>query len=286
MEPITSLLILTLASCLSVTGFSLLSVFRSTDSDSLQENSQPRRNLVPFLLFLATISYASLVIYSQYKNIQTDNPLQLSSGNAITLIGMLYLLVASFYQFFKSPVKNNSFVIIIAILCFLAGLSALGTLSNQSINNLDQSGTWLNLHIFLSLSAYSLVSIAFLFSLIQFWQAKQIKSLTGTTDALPSLFTLEKETFRWLSIGFVLLTFALLTGFYFLYDLRAQHLPHKVILSILSWCVFTSLLAGRHFLGWRGRQAHKMVLIGFVLLLLAYFGSKFVLEVLLERSWA
>ena len=74
-------------------------------------------------------------------------------------------------------------------------------------------------------------------------------------------------------------------GFLFVSDLFEQHLAHKTILSILAWLVFGLLLLGRHLWGWRGRTAVRMTIAGVIILLLSYFGSKLVLEVLLGRSW-
>ena len=58
---------------------------------------------------------------------------------------------------------------------------------------------------------------------------------------------------------------------------------HKVIFSIASWLIYGWLLFGRYQYGWRGKKATRWTLIGFVLLLLAYVGSKFVLELILQR---
>ena len=62
-----------------------------------------------------------------------------------------------------------------------------------------------------------------------------------------------------------------------------MQLNHKTIFAILSWGIFAALLGGRKVYGWRGRTAVLWTLSGFVMLLLAYVGSKFVLEVLLHR---
>jgi len=86
-----------------------------------------------------------------------------------------------------------------------------------------------------------------------------------------------------LTIGFLLLTLSLLSGALFLENLFAQHLVHKTVLSIIAWIVFAVLLSGRWFYGWRGRTAIRYTLSGFVILMLAYFGSKLVLELILQR---
>jgi ABC-type uncharacterized transport system permease subunit len=94
---------------------------------------------------------------------------------------------------------------------------------------------------------------------------------------------MESLLFQMLGAGIVFLTISLASGFLFIEDLFAQHLVHKTVLSILAWIIFTGLLIGRSRYGWRGQTAIKWTLIGFVLLLLAYFGSKLVLELILHR---
>jgi len=86
-----------------------------------------------------------------------------------------------------------------------------------------------------------------------------------------------------IATGFVLLSMALVTGAVFLEDIFAQHLVHKTTLSIVAWCVFAILLWGRWRFGWRGRTAIRWTIGGFIFLMLAYFGSKFVLELVLAN---
>jgi ABC-type uncharacterized transport system permease subunit len=83
--------------------------------------------------------------------------------------------------------------------------------------------------------------------------------------------------------GFFLLSLSLATGFMFVSDLLSQHLAHKTVFSVLAWLIFALVLAGRWARGWRGPRLVRLTLGGFVLLLLAYFGSKFVLELILHR---
>jgi ABC-type uncharacterized transport system permease subunit len=109
--------------------------------------------------------------------------------------------------------------------------------------------------------------------------------LTGWLGTLPPLLTLEKLLFRLIAAGFVLLTLTLLSGIVFSEQLqdRALRLDHKTVFAILSWLMFGALLTARKVSGWRGRAALRWVLASFVALLLAYVGSRFVLEVLLHR---
>jgi ABC-type uncharacterized transport system permease subunit len=94
---------------------------------------------------------------------------------------------------------------------------------------------------------------------------------------------MESLLFQMLATGIVFLTLSLTSGFIFIENLFAQHLVHKTVLSILAWIIFTGLLIGRSRYGWRGQTAIQWTLIGFILLLLAYFGSKLVLELILHR---
>lgn len=105
-------------------------------------------------------------------------------------------------------------------------------------------------------------------------------------DALPPLLTLEKLLFRLIWAGFIVLTLALASGILFSEQLfhKPLRFDHKTIFAVLSWVMFGAVLAGRMFYGWRGRTALRWVIASFVSLLLAYVGSRFVLEVLLHRS--
>jgi len=112
--------------------------------------------------------------------------------------------------------------------------------------------------------------------------------LAGPLSSLPPLLTLERLLFRILALGFVLLTLTLVTGAIFSDELFGKPLrfDHKTLFGILSWVIFGLLLTGRYRYGWRGRRALRWTLAGFVALLLAYVGSRFVLEVVLGRSLA
>lgn len=95
---------------------------------------------------------------------------------------------------------------------------------------------------------------------------------------------MEALLFQMLATGLIFLTISLVSGFLFIENLFAQHLAHKTVLSILAWLIFSGLLMGRSRYGWRGKTAIQWTIIGFVLLLLAYFGSKLVLELILHKQ--
>jgi ABC-type uncharacterized transport system permease subunit len=143
----------------------------------------------------------------------------------------------------------------------------------------------LQIHILISLIAYSMLTIAAVQAVVLAVQDRQLHNHRpgGMMRALPPLQWMEHLLFQLIAVGFVLLTLALGTGFVFLQDIFAQHLVHKTVLSIAAWLVFAVLLWGRARFGWRGRTAIRWTLGGFFALMLAYFGSKLVLELVLHR---
>ena len=138
-------------------------------------------------------------------------------------------------------------------------------------------------HVLLSILAYSLLIIATLQALVLAFQNYQLKHKhpTGLIRLLPPLQTMEALLFELLWAGQILLTLSIITGFVFIENLFAQHLVHKTVLSILAWFIYAILLWGHTRLGWRGTTAVRWALGGFAALMLAYFGSKFVLEIVL-----
>lgn len=143
------------------------------------------------------------------------------------------------------------------------------------------------LHIVSSLLAYSLLSIAAINAILLAAQDYALRHprFYRRLEFLPPLVVIESIMFRLIAAGWLLLTLSLASGLVFVENLFAQHLVHKSVLSILSWLLFGLLLFGRIRLGWRGRQAVRWTLIAMSVLVLAYFGSKLVLEVILDRSW-
>lgn len=142
----------------------------------------------------------------------------------------------------------------------------------------------LQTHILFSLLAYSLLSIAVAQAILLYIQDKYLhnKHPSGFLHSLPSLETMEIMLFRIIGLGVIALSISLLSGFYYLDDMFAQHLVHKTILSLIAWSIFVGLLWGHYKFGWRGKTAIKWSMSGFILLMLAYFGSKFVIELVLQ----
>ncbi len=173
-----------------------------------------------------------------------------------------------------------------SLFIFLFPLSALAlamaTFSGESTVQTSVSGE-IVVHILLSILAYSLLIIATLQAVLLAYQDYQLrhKHPTGPIRLLPPLQTMESLFFDMLWAGEILLTLSIVTGFLFLDNMFAQHLAHKTFLSLLAWVIYAILLVGHWRLGWRGYTAIRWALGGFIALMLAYFGSKFVLEILL-----
>lgn len=144
----------------------------------------------------------------------------------------------------------------------------------------------LQLHAWCALLAYSTLAIAALLAIMVSAQERALRRrlFHGWLRALPPLTELETLLFRTIAVGFALLTATLLTGIVFIDDLLAQHLAHKTALSLLSWLAFGALLIGRWRFGWRGPTAVGWTLAAMALLLLAFSGSQFVLELVLRRT--
>lgn len=144
----------------------------------------------------------------------------------------------------------------------------------------------LQLHAWSALLAYATLAVAALLAVLLWLQERALRQrrLSDWLRVLPPLTELETLLFRTIAVGFVLLSCTLLTGVLFVDDLLAQHLLHKTVLSVLSWLVFGALLLGRWRRGWRGRTAVRWTLAAMALLVLAFFGSKFVLELVLQRA--
>jgi len=146
---------------------------------------------------------------------------------------------------------------------------------------------WLPLHLALGIASYGLFAAAVVHAWLMARAERQIRLAAEPAGGVP-LLTMERLTFRFVASGFVLLSATLLAGLLFsetLYGVRAHGLrwDHKTVFSVLAWLTFAVLLTGRVRFGWRGRKARRVLYAGSALLLFAYVGSRFVLEVVLSR---
>ncbi|WP_225781011.1 inner membrane protein YpjD [Xenophilus sp. Marseille-Q4582] len=152
---------------------------------------------------------------------------------------------------------------------------------------------WLPAHLALGIASYGLFAAAVVHAWLLTRAERQIRLAVeppSGSSGVP-LLTLERLTFRFVTAGFVLLSATLLAGLLFseqLYgaSVRGWKWDHKTVFSLLAWASFAVLLIGRARFGWRGRTAKRVLYVGAGLLLLAYVGSRFVIEVILNRGGA
>lgn len=140
------------------------------------------------------------------------------------------------------------------------------------------------IHALFSITAYAIFALSVCQSVLLNIQINYLHQgkINTFINNLPPLQTMESELFRNLKIGVFLLSLSLISGFFFIDDFFAQHLIHKTTLSIIAWLIFTAVIIGRKLFGWRGKQTIIKTQIAFAFLILSYFGSKFVLERLLN----
>jgi ABC-type uncharacterized transport system permease subunit len=141
------------------------------------------------------------------------------------------------------------------------------------------------MHIFVSLLSYSVMVIATLQAILVNIQSNHLhrhQFNNRLSRVLPPLQSMERLMFEWLMIGFVLLTAAMVSGGLYVENMLAQHLIHKTVLTMVSWGFFATLIFGHFYLGWRGQRASQLIYLGFGFLLVAFVGSKFVLEYLVQ----
>ena len=202
----------------------------------------------------------------------------LSAASMVSALVVLLLLLASLTK----PVEKLG----IAIFPLAAIMLGLDICFPEKLRSLQTYNWEMGTHILSSVIAFSLLNIAALQAILLAIQEHQLKNHQPKKFILrlPALQTMESLLFQMIAMGLVFLSVSLISGIVFIEDLFAQHLVHKTVLSIIAWLIFSALLLGRWRYGWRGKIAIRWTIAGFVLLLLAYFGSKLVLEIILHRT--
>jgi ABC-type uncharacterized transport system permease subunit len=230
-----------------------------------------------YLAWIAVCAHISYTVIAFQQN-NGFNFSFISTASLISLIVALLLLIATL----NKPVEKLG-IVIFPVAAIMLGLE----LNLPEKPHLLHTHNWeMNTHILTSIIAFSLLNIAALQAILLAIQDQQLKSHPPKRfiQSLPSLQTMESLLFQMLGTGLFFLTISLVSGFIFIDDLFAQHLVHKTVLSIVAWIIFSCLLIGRIRYGWRGQTAIRWTLTGFILLLLAYFGSKLVLEIILHKQ--
>jgi len=224
---------------------------------------------------VALIAHAGLI----FLPAMAGQPLSTNFFHALSLVSWAMATVMT-----VTSARNRARVLL-AMIWPIALLAAVAAALSQAPPADAISGWQIRLHVVIALSAYALLSIAALQALVVAWQegALRRKHFSATLRALPPLSAMEELLFQYIVAGFAMLTLTVLSGALFIDDWMAQHLVHKTVLTLLAWVVFGGLIFGRWKFGWRGRTAVNWTLVGMLVLLLAFFGSKFVLEIVLGR---
>jgi len=219
-------------------------------------------------------------------------------GFAYALSAMLWLGVGIYWieSFFFSLAGLGLIVIPVALVASLMPLAFPGA---QILGYAAKP--LFKLHFVIANVAYGLFTLAAFHAFLMLLAERRLHGFNRPTgaaagqaeprwlgrwlDLLPPLLTLEKLLFRLIGAGFVLLTLTIASGLLFSEQLfgSAFRLDHKTVFALLSWGMFSGILIGRRFYGWRGRAALRWVIASFGTLLLAYVGSRFVIEVILHR---
>ncbi len=245
-------------------------------SEKQQDAHKSDKRGLLLVLWLAACILHAIHLYPQTF---TEQGLNLGFYNAVSIV----LFIIATLLLLLSIIKKREFIALFILPLVIASI-ALTVIHPTSANNIT-SIQGLQVHILTSLFAFSVLTISAVQSIIMFAQDRRLRkhNLSGITQALPPLHDIEKFLFQSITVGFVLLTIALGTGFLFLENMFQQHVAHKTILSILAWIVFALLLWGRKQFGWRGQAAMRWTIGGFALLILSYLGSKFVQEMILHK---
>ena len=218
-------------------------------------------------------------------------PGALRIGAALMISAALWLSVAAYW------VENRNFALdgLRRLVMPFAAVAALlpALIPTGNVHQLQEMAPAFGWHVVVAVLAYSTLTIAAFHAVLMALQLSRLHmpiapsgKLAGAIDQLPALLTMEKLLFRLIWMGFVLLTLTVLSGVVFSEQLfgKAMRWDHKTVFTLLSWVLFAALLAGRRWRGWRGKTALRFTLAGFATLVLAYVGSHFVLEVILQRG--
>jgi ABC-type uncharacterized transport system permease subunit len=226
-----------------------------------------------------------------HQAILTDNGLRLSWAlglSAAIWVGMIIFWLESLI------LRIDGLLLI--LLPAVALTSVVAAAFPQGYVVAHAQNDWLRVHLLIALTAYGLITVAALHAILMTALDRHLHRpveqetsrgvISRAFDSMPPLLVQEHLLFRLIWIGFIVLTLAVGSGAMVSMALTGRPFPldHKTVFTLLSWITFGGLLLGRYARGWRGRIALRWTLVGFVFLLLAYTGSRFVLEVILQRG--
>lgn len=196
--------------------------------------------------------------------------------NMLTLVAVCMAAIGAIRYFLRADQLVYTVVASIAAVCVWFPVIFHGPASTVS--------SWgLKLHIVLSISAYIALGFAALYGCFLWLQDHRLRHGQGTMNFSLPLNDIERTMMSFTIVGEILLSLSLATGLLFIQNIWAQHVSHKVVFGIIAWLIIGILLIRHYRQGFRGRQAAIWLLSGFMFLVLAYFGSAFVLQILLHQ---
>ncbi len=238
----------------------------------------------PLFLVAAIIGAIGLAIHGHtiFNLILPSHGFDLTMGNALAIIGF-ELAVIGLVAAIEPSLRGMS-----GGLIFLAAFTVLEMGPSGNAPASVALAWQIRAHVLVALLSYGLLTVGAIVAVFALVQERRLQAakLSPVNRLFAPLETTERLLFVVTAIGFAGLTLTIASGTTFVSDFVQQHLAHKFALSVLAWLVFGILLAGRFLRGWRGRRAVELYLIGFGLLCLAYFGSRYILEHVFGRSWS
>ncbi|MCF6299241.1 MAG: cytochrome c biogenesis protein CcsA [Thiomicrorhabdus sp.] len=234
----------------------------------IQGNSDTNiRPKVIKLALMATLVHA----FALSSTLWGDQAIHFNMGNGLSLVALL----ASAILLVTCINKNTEILGI-----FVYPIAALTVLLPVFMNDFTPLPLTLGIHVLISIAAYSIMGIATAQAILYGRQECLFrkKKLSRLMKALPPLQVMENTLIQLVIIGFIFLSFALLSGAFFIEDIFAQHLIHKTFLAILSWLVYGAFLFGHFKYGWRGRKAARYTIWAYVLLVLSFVGTSIILS--------
>ncbi|MEM7691344.1 MAG: cytochrome c biogenesis protein CcsA [Pseudomonadota bacterium] len=264
---------------------------------------------------IAFIAVVAALLYLAAAGLQLANALQHSgsisrSALVLAILALAGHAVLTWFNLLDENGVNFGFFRVFSLLFLAVNVLCLAVLAKRPLQNLlivlfplsavailiatlgpdtavsQQFAYGVLMHVGSSIVAYSLLTLAAVQAALLAAQDAQLRrrEFGGLLAALPPLQLMESMLFELIWVGVVALTLSIATGVIFMEDIFAQALVHKTVLSIVAWVLFSILLWGHHRLGWRSQTAVRLTVSGFTILMLAFLGSKLVLELVLERG--
>ncbi|BBM00011.1 inner membrane protein YpjD [Microbulbifer sp. GL-2] len=259
------------------TAIALYIATTAVAAGALARGRQPNNKLLLALLAGALVTHAISLVHILFS----------PAGYRFDLLAMLSLIAWVVNLLLLILAAGRPLTLLILIFAPVGALTEFAASHTWgSVEPHQQLSSGIAVHALLSISAYSLLTLATLQAIYLYYLNQQLHNHkpVGATRLLPPLQSMESLLFGLIAFGQLLLTASLITGFVFVGNLFEQGPLHKTILSIIAWVLYSILLWGHWQWGWRGNTAVRWTLSAFAALMLAYFGSKLVMEVILQRG--